>query len=214
VSRHTRLTLWLLGVLGTLLSPILFRLVAPWLGAASQSLCLTWLAYLYATAPADAIRLPRWLSKVLIVAGMVAGSALAYGRLTWVTAIVTAVLLAFDFIHIEQQGAPARRRQARYRLRLSARPGPLAEWLSVVMLWSPAMWLFLAGTEAAEGRLWSLPASLVGVLGLTVIQLCGSSTPRPWPRAKIISGLVLMAMLGTMWTAMFAMFAMSRDGAP
>lgn len=191
MSPRTRLSLWLLAVLGTLFSPILFRVVAPWLGAAWQCVCLGGMLALYATTPANAIRLPAWISKALIVGGMAAFPALCYGRVTW--ALVVAPLVVFVFDHVPLTFSwPGGNKGVHITARWSWKPGVASDWLAAVQLWSPATWLFLAGMTDPAAPAWAMTASFYGLMFMFLLQM--PDRPRPGVKYRI-SGRVGMVMV-------------------
>ncbi len=201
MSRRLRLSLWLVGVLGTLVSPILFRLVAPWVGAAWQCVCLGGMLALYATTPVNAIRLPAWVSKALIVGGMAAFPALCYGRVTWALVVASLVVASFD--HVPLTFTRPEGKGVHISARWSARPGVAADWLLTAVLWSPVMWVILSGDRGFALPEWSIPASFYCLMFMFIFQMperlsgqAASRIPQRVGMAAFFLALGLMAVVG------------------
>lgn len=196
MQSRTRLALWAIAVASTMLSPVLYRLVAPWLGALWQCVCLAGIVALYATTPANAMRLPAHASRAIILLGTALIPGLCFGLVTVPLVLLPLLLLAFDHVRIA--------RAAPKRVTLSRDPGPLADWFSTVLLWSPAMWEMLGGPEAAShpvrASISIVPALLIW---LVAVQTSILTRERPWPRRRLlVVGSVLVAVAAAMvWMA-------------
>lgn len=173
MSPRIRLALWALAVTACGLSPVLFRLVAPWAGAAWQCVCLGAILALYATTPADAIKLPKWVSKFLIVGGMVALPALCYGRVTWALVITLLLVVVFDHLPVRPTKREAPKRGLNVSTGWSWEPGVTADWITVVFLWSPASWQ-LARPHMMEIPEAGLVWGVIFVAWLFVLQFAAS----------------------------------------
>lgn len=178
-------------MVGTVLAPVLFRLVAPWVGAAWQCVCLGGILALYATTPADAIRLPRWVSKVVIVGGMVAIPALCYGRMTWALVVAPLVVLVFDHLPL-RLSRPEGKKRDHITARWSWRPGIASDWLAAIVLWSPTSWIILEGGPESSLPEWAIPASIYCLLFTSVLQLCGRAQAQARPRIPERVGMALV----------------------
>lgn len=192
LTPRVRLAIWIVVVLSVAASPVLWRLVAPWAGAAWQCLCLGGILALYATTPASAIRLPAHASRALILLGFFALPALAMGRITVPLSALTALLLLLDHVGIGD-GAGA----GPTRVHLSRAPGPTADWVSTVWLWNPALWPALAGSSAAAEP---LPATLGSIPVLFAVMIPLWVLPRhtgslPGGRRRVVMLLILGAVL-------------------
>jgi hypothetical protein len=169
VSPRTRFTLWVAAVGGCTLSPILWHTIAPWAGAAWQCLCLGAIIALYATTPPDAIRLSRWASKAIILAGMVAWPVLCYRHVTWALVVATLVVAAFD--HVPLTFTRQEDKGIHISARWSSRPGVAADWLMTPVMWSPVMWVILSGSRSFALPEWSIPASFYCLMFMFVFQM-------------------------------------------
>lgn len=187
MGRRLRFTLWVCGVGGTLASPVWFRTGAPWCGAAWQCGCLGLLVWLYATTPRDAIRVRPEVGRLVILLGTALVPVACMGRLTPGTALVPLVLLGMDHVRVG----------ARWRVGLSREPGALADWLSPVLLWSPGMWMLMAGDwAAAHPWMGGLGASVAGALWLRAVRISALTRVRPWGRRRGVATGVVLAGAG------------------
>lgn len=140
MSPRLRFGLWVAAVAGCALSPVLFRLIAPWAGAAWQCLCLGGILALYATTPADAIKLTRWESKLLIAGGMLAWPALCIGEVTTALVVTCLGVVILDHLPVSRWRRSSVGTSRRPATIWSWQPGVLGDWLSCVVLWSPLVW--------------------------------------------------------------------------
>ncbi|MEZ6235329.1 MAG: hypothetical protein R3B68_14165 [Phycisphaerales bacterium] len=195
MSPRLRFGLWVAAVAGCGLSPVLFRLVAPWAGAAWQCLCLGGILALYATTPVDAIKLPAWLSRAIIVGGMVLWPWLCYGRVTPALLIPALVAALFDHVPLTMTRKGAPKPGVHIEARWSWKPGVLADWATATMLWSPMMWFMLAGSRAQHEEMrWAFGGSLLALLWMFVLQL-PSERSKHWPRATPRVGIPVVFFL-------------------
>lgn len=201
VSRRQRLGLWIASVAACGLSPVLFRLVAPWAGAAWQCVCLGAILALYATTPADAIKLPRWVSKAVIVGGMAAWPWLCTGRMTWALVAATIVVFVADHLLLTITWPTAS-----MSVRWSKRPGVASDWLATILLWSPTTWLLLVGSRVFSEPEWALLASGYVLMMMLVLQLKDRpDRPCGWFSGRLGMATVFLG-LGVVTAAAFARY--------
>lgn len=199
MSPRLRFGLWVAAVTGCALSPVLFRLVAPWAGAAWQCVCLGGILALYSTTPADAIKLPGWLSRAIIVGGMVLWPGLCYGRVTPVLLIPALVAVLFDHVPLTMTRKGAPKPGVHIGARWSWKPGVLADWATSVLLWSPTLWITLGSPESNEAAPeWALRGCGFVLLWMLVMQLPEERSAR-WPgvttRVVVASVFVVLNLL-------------------
>lgn len=215
-SRDQRFGLWVGGVVLTLGSPFALLLISPsYAPVMADALALAGLGLLLlllATTPADAIKLPRWASWIIIAIGgaWMIGMRLAPPGLrdasgTTVNSITGALLLGgiYTGIVLLAIGTAWGVRQVTGMLRPSPRHtanGAPSPWRVVLYAWHPALPIVATGSAGLLSQPGSLVPALLATVAILLAALAADLAARQSPRPPlsftlfIISAAIVLAI--------------------